>query len=502
MLLDSQSELVETTGDEGHRQRGPLRPEQLLSARQRQSRRLSGHRFRAIDTLFVVFAMSIYLQRSIDDAVLETPLADVIPVAVGGWMTWWLLRSFGLYRLGRSEDIVAHLAQVFAAALLGAGVAVLVQWIVPAEHIGRADVLELMAICGGGLVILHATWCALVARWRSGGWLTPNLVVVGATDHAEDLISSAIERRDMNILGIFDDRPARAPRSLRGVPVLGTTEALLRHRVMPYVDLIVVTIDPTATARVRQIVAQLSVLPNRVTLLFDDSATDRRSAAIEQLADAPLEPLHPTADAARRAFAKRIQDLAISVPILIAAAPFLAMIALAVRLDSPGPIFFRQRRHGFNNEEIVVWKFRTMRQHATDATAARAERQVTAGDHRVTRVGRFLRKTSLDEVPQLFNVITGEMSLVGPRPHAIGMKTREVESAQLVAEYAHRHRIKPGMTGWAAIKGSRGPMHDPEDVSRRVALDVDYIEHQSFWLDLKIMLMTLPSMFGDRHAVR
>jgi lipopolysaccharide/colanic/teichoic acid biosynthesis glycosyltransferase len=170
-----------------------------------------------------------------------------------------------------------------------------------------------------------------------------------------------------------------------------------------------------------------------------------------------------------------------------------------VRIDSKGPVFFRQRRHGFNNEEIVVWKFRSMR---ADAADARAERQVSANDDRVTRVGRFLRKSSLDELPQLINVVRGEMSLVGPRPHAIGMKTGEVESARLVAEYAHRHRIKPGMTGWAAIKGSRGPLHAPAEVQRRVALDVDYIARQSFWLDLRIMLMTVPGLLGDRAGIR
>ena len=152
------------------------------------------------------------------------------------------------------------------------------------------------------------------------------------------------------------------------------------------------------------------------------------------------------------------------------------MIALAIRIDSRGPVFFRQRRQGFNNEEISVWKFRTMRHETADPQAVR---QVTADDDRVTRIGRFLRKTSLDELPQLFNVIVGEMSLVGPRPHAIGMKTGDIESAELVAEYAHRHRIKPGMTGWAAINGSRGPLHEAEEVSRRVALDVGYIERQS-----------------------
>jgi lipopolysaccharide/colanic/teichoic acid biosynthesis glycosyltransferase len=140
-----------------------------------------------------------------------------------------------------------------------------------------------------------------------------------------------------------------------------------------------------------------------------------------------------------------------------------------------------------------------MRVEAADATASR---QVSADDDRVTRVGRIIRRTSLDELPQILNVLKGEMSLVGPRPHAIGMKTGEVESARLVAEYAHRHRMKPGMTGWAAIKGSRGPVDTPELVKRRVALDVEYIERQSFWFDLYIIAMTIPCLLGDRQAVR
>src|SRR6201999_2076526 len=165
----------------------------------------------------------------------------------------------------------------------------------------------------------------------------------------------------------------------------------------------------------------------------------------------------------RRALNKRAQDLVVGCAALAVASPVMALIALAIRLDSPGPIFFRQRRHGFNNEDIVVWKFRSMHDAMRDE---KASRQVSRGDDRVTRVGRFIRKTSLDELPQLLNVLRGEMSLVGPRPHAIGMKTGHVESARLVAVYAHRHRIKPGMTGWAAVNGSRGPLHTAQDVRR------------------------------------
>jgi exopolysaccharide biosynthesis polyprenyl glycosylphosphotransferase len=281
--------------------------------------------------------------------------------------------------------------------------------------------------------------------------------------------------------------------------VLGNVETLVTHRITPFVDLIVVAVDPEATRRVREIAAKLAVLPNEVTLVVEPDGSQARRAVIDRLDESPLATLSGATDLERKAFAKRLQDLAISVPVLILISPLLAVLALLVKLDSRGPVFFRQRRHGFNNEEIVVWKFRTMR---TETTDARAEQQVTANDVRVTRVGRILRATSLDELPQLINVVRGEMSLVGPRPHAIGMKTGEVESARLVAEYAHRHRMKPGMTGWAAINGSRGPLHEPAEVQRRVALDVDYIARQSFWLDVWIMVMTVPSLLGDRSAVR
>jgi len=200
-----------------------------------------------------------------------------------------------------------------------------------------------------------------------------------------------------------------------------------------------------------------------------------------------------------RVAAKRAQDLVVGTIALVLLAPVMLLTALAVKLDSPGPVFFRQRRHGFHNEEILVWKFRSMRREAADASAAR---QVAADDDRVTRVGRIIRRTSLDELPQLFNVLKGEMSLVGPRPHAIGMKTGDIESAALVAYYAHRHRMKPGMTGWAAIHGSRGPVDTPELVRERVRLDVEYIERQSFRLDLYIMLMTVPCLLGDTEVAR
>ncbi len=482
---------------EARARRGPFRPEVWLNARQRHASRLAAHWFRSFDALAVIALTLACAAAASPSGLISAPLSVVLPFAVGAVALLAALKASGVYGFSRNRRLVVHMGLVSAAAA-GAGlIAVLLAAILaPASLIGPVLVwtgLNLIVLYG-----LHMVWCDRVRRWRADGTLTPNVVVVGATKHAEKLIREALQRRDLNVLGVFDDRLARSPDSVEGVPVLGDTEALLTHRMTPYVDHIVLAVDPAARERVRDLMRRLGGLPNEVTLLVDPKAAEDRNAALEKLARAPLASLN-NPDPDRAAFNKRLQDLVIGGLMLIGLMPVLAVVALMVRLDSPGPILFRQRRHGFNNEEIVVWKFRSMRHEAADATASR---QVTADDDRITRVGRFLRATSLDELPQLINVLKGEMSLVGPRPHAIGMKTGQIESARLVAEYAHRHRIKPGMTGWAAIKGSRGPLHTAAEVRRRVQLDVDYVERQSFWLDLWIMAVTVPVLLGDRVAIR
>ncbi|MFC3076979.1 exopolysaccharide biosynthesis polyprenyl glycosylphosphotransferase [Phenylobacterium terrae] len=409
------------------------------------------------------------------------------------------LGVFKAYQFGWREGLRLHLARV-ATGILLAGCATMLA-LVPFMPVPAAGgfVLAWTGWTALTLLALHGLWWAAIRRWRRNGRLTPNIVVVGATEAADRLIAAVLKSREANVLGVFDDRLARAPGDVRGVRVLGDTRAMLGHRIMPYVDRIVITVPPGARDRVRQLMGRLRVLPNEIALLVEGGDAAGEAADFARIADVPLATISGIPRDAWRAFNKRAQDLVIGAIALILAAPLMLLIALAIRLDSPGPVMFRQRRHGFNNEEIVVWKFRSMRHDKADPKAAQ---QVMAGDERVTRVGRFIRRTSLDELPQLFNVLAGEMSLVGPRPHAVGMKTGDVESARLVAEYAHRHRMKPGMTGWAAIHGSRGPVDTPEAVRRRVALDVAYIERQSFWLDLYIMAMTIPCLLGDRAAVR
>jgi exopolysaccharide biosynthesis polyprenyl glycosylphosphotransferase len=183
---------------------------------------------------------------------------------------------------------------------------------------------------------------------------------------------------------------------------------------------------------------------------------------------------------------------------LICAAPVMLAVALAVKLDSKGPIFFKQRRYGFNNELIEIYKFRSIYAEQTDADATK---QVSKNDRRVTRVGRFIRKTSLDELPQLINVVFfGNLSLVGPRPHAINAKAAEHLYDEAVDGYFARHRVKPGITGWAQIHGWRGETDSQEKIQRRVEHDLFYIENWSLLLDIIILLRTPLAVFHMNNA--
>ncbi len=476
--------------------RGPFRPSRLVPVRSRLELRHVTRTFRLIDTAIIVLASLVVARFMAVDGLFNLTLGQTLPLVVSATLLVWGLRVTDTYGFALREGVTRHFIRVCAAlSLAGLPLALL--------DLFRPGVAEMTAVwfAGGSvaLLLLHGLWWNIVCDWRRQGKLTPNIVIVGATDAARKLIETALATREVAVLGVFDDRLGRAPKEIAGVPVLGDTSDLLGHKIMPYVDRIVIAVNPSAQPRIRQLIDRLRVLPNDVSLVLDSGGEDGRQRALSRIADSQLAQVSGEPADIQRAGVKRIQDLVVGGTALALGWPLMVAVAIAIRLDSPGPIFFRQRRHGFNNEEILVWKFRSMRAEAADFAAVQ---QVRAGDDRVTRVGRFIRKTSLDELPQLFNVITGEMSLVGPRPHAVGMKTGQTESARLVAEYAHRHRMKPGMTGWAAINGSRGPVDTPELVRTRVALDIEYIERQNFWFDLYIMAMTIPCLLGDRDAVR
>jgi putative colanic acid biosynthesis UDP-glucose lipid carrier transferase len=203
----------------------------------------------------------------------------------------------------------------------------------------------------------------------------------------------------------------------------------------------------------------------------------------EQAGDLPYVTTVLKPIAGWAALLKRAEDLILASLLFVTALPAIALIALAIKLDSKGPVLFRQRRNGYNHRVIEVLKFRTMTVLEDGDTIV----QATRNDARVTAVGRFLRRTSLDELPQLVNVLRGEMSLVGPRPHALAHNTHY---GDLVEHYANRHRVKPGITGWAQVHGFRGETKNPQTMAQRIRYDLEYIDNWSIWLDVKILVMT------------
>ncbi|HEX4504195.1 MAG TPA: exopolysaccharide biosynthesis polyprenyl glycosylphosphotransferase [Alphaproteobacteria bacterium] len=194
---------------------------------------------------------------------------------------------------------------------------------------------------------------------------------------------------------------------------------------------------------------------------------------------------------------KSLEDFCLGAALTFFFAPLMGFIALAIWIDSSGPIFFKQKRHGYRHREIEVFKFRTMRVEKLDYACAE---QTKRGDPRITRVGRFLRKSSLDELPQLLNVVRGEMSLVGPRPHAVNMRTAQKLSHEIVPTYAHRHCVKPGITGWAQINGHRGALDAEEQLVNRVNYDMDYIRKWSVGFDIAILFKTIFHVVDTKNA--
>jgi len=469
--------------------RGPLRPERLQSVRNRVSGAGLARLFQAGD------AAALMLASFVAGRLTELPKVMWIGAPL---LAVLLLVSTGAYAMSSRERSRRRFGRLMIAAAAAGGGAGTVCGIMDPTFpaIGCAIWVAAAAVA---LCVTHVAWGSILKALRQRGQLTPNLIIVGGTAAAQRLIRRALKTRDVNILGVFDDRRDRVGPEVCGVPVLGKTADLIDHRILPYVDRIVITVPPKANARIAQLLERLAPIPNPISLLLDDTDDETETQAIGRIADFDLMHVSGAAERSGYLAAKRAMDLILSVMGLIALTPLLAAVAIAIRLDSPGPVFFRQRRHGYMNEEFLVWKFRSMRVETTDH---KATRQVTANDDRVTKVGKFIRKTSLDELPQIFNIITGEMSIVGPRPHAIGMLSGGAEASKLVETYAHRHRIKPGLTGWAAVNGSRGPVDTAEDVRRRVALDLEYVERRSFWLDVAIILRTAPCLLGDSGAVR
>jgi len=343
----------------------------------------------------------------------------------------------------------------------------------------------------GALAVERVILAQFVALLVSAGRLQQRAVIVGGGAIGADLLRELgkNDEAEVQLLGVFDDRSdERSPNTVEGYPKLGNVDDLVDFARSTRVDLVIFALPISAEQRILQMLRKLWVLPIDIRLAAHANRLRFRPRSYSYVGKVPVLDLFdkPMADwdiVIKQAFDRIAGALA-----LAALSPILAATALAIKLDSRGPVFFKQKRFGFNNELIEVYKFRSMYVDQLDPTAAKL---VTRDDPRVTRVGRFIRKTSIDELPQLINVVfKGNLSLVGPRPHAVHAKAADRQYDEVVDGYFARHRVKPGITGWAQVNGWRGETDTPEKIQQRVEHDLYYIENWSILLDLYILAIT------------
>lgn len=438
----------------------------------------------AFDLFAVVAASAIAKWAYVDLFLGSDQHIDIYLAAglIGAAIAFMSLRNQNFYTFdmlasmrGQIRRILVGLAMT-ALILIGAAYAFKIS-----AHFSRGWFISWFALSAVLLFSGHFVVVRLLRRWMRAGFFGRNIAIYGGGEIARRLIERLTFKKDgPRLVGVFDDFPAEGASR---VVIAGGLSDLISLAQAERVDEVVIAIPLSQDRRIGRLVEELAVLPADIRLCPDLTAFRMRPVGIVnydgvpvlEIARRPLDHWGPVI--------KAFEDRVLAALLLLMVAPVLLLVAAAIRLDSEGPVLFRQRRHGFNHQVITVLKFRTMRV-AEDGPMVQQARQ---NDARVTRVGRFLRRTSLDELPQLINVLRGDMSLVGPRPHALA---HNEHFSSLVEHYARRHRMKPGITGWAQVNGLRGETDTPEKMRRRIEHDLYYIENWSLWFDIRILALT------------
>jgi putative colanic acid biosysnthesis UDP-glucose lipid carrier transferase len=322
-----------------------------------------------------------------------------------------------------------------------------------------------------------------------------SVVVVGANDVGLKF-AGVVERHPnlfMAVRGFFDDRTdERIPAAMRH-PMLGKTDELAQYVRQHGIKMIFISQPISAQPRIRKLIDELQDTTASVYFLPDVYIFDLMQARFDNVGGMPVIAICETPFMGLNSTIKRASDIVLASLILLLLAPLMLVVAIAVKMSSPGPVIFRQRRYGLYGDDIIVYKFRSMTVMENGATVTQAQRN----DGRVTRIGGFLRRTSLDELPQFVNVLQGRMSIVGPRPHAVA---HNEQYRKVIKGYMLRHKVKPGITGWAQVNGLRGETATLDKMEARIQYDLDYLRNWSLWLDLWIVLKTVKVVLTRENA--
>jgi putative colanic acid biosynthesis UDP-glucose lipid carrier transferase len=412
-------------------------------------------------------------------------------------LTIMVFRAARLYQPWRGANFMRLVRRVFLNWLVIVAILMMLGYVTKTSlYFSRKVLLTWWVTVPLALVVLRLQvfWGL---RWlRQQGRNSRTVVIAGAGDLGRRLARNVVETPwlGMRLLGFFDDRvTGDIHLDHQSYPVLGSLDDMIGFVKAQQIVMVYLALPLRAEERLRRVVESLQDTTASVYYAPDVFIFSLLSATLTDLRGIPLIALWETPFFGVNGWLKRAEDLVLASLILILVSPLLVLIALGVKLTSPGPVIFKQRRYGLDGSEIMVYKFRTMKVCEDGQTIA----QTVKDDSRVTSLGRWLRRTSLDELPQFVNVLTGSMSIVGPRPHAVA---HNEYYRRLIPGYMLRHKVRPGLTGWAQINGWRGETETLEKMEKRVEYDLDYLRRWSIWFDLKIILLTIFRGFRDSHA--
>jgi putative colanic acid biosynthesis UDP-glucose lipid carrier transferase len=447
---------------------------------------------RMVDSLAVALMLQVSVwSREVvwDDSYTMLACASVL-------VTLLMFEAVNLYVPRRGAQIFSELKALFLGWGLTAGLLLSVSFLIHKEDVFARDAVVLwLLVTPFVLASMHMGGRTCLRFFRSLGYNQRTAVIVGAGDLGVQLAQRILDAEWMGVklLGFVDDSNDNKSGESLPLPVLGSTRGLMTLVNKQKIDRVYIALPMRAETKMINLVESLKDTAATVYLVPDIFIFDLLVSRLMDVDGMPVVSLCETPHQGPFGFVKRIEDLLLTTTILLLITPLLVLISIAIKLTSPGPVIFKQRRYGLDGEEFLVWKFRSMSVCEEGAQAV----QATRNDARVTPLGGFLRRTSLDELPQFINVLQGSMSVVGPRPHPIALNE---EYRKRIQGYMWRHKVKPGITGWAQVNGYRGETDTLEKMEKRIALDLDYIRNWSLWMDVKIVVMTIFKGFTHPNA--
>ena len=418
--------------------------------------------------------------------------AALIYQAISGWM--------GAYRVTARIGGPTHTARAIGAWTLTFAILLALAFVLKiSDSYSRVWAISWFLGTPVIILVLRVTLGQWLTRRAAQGQFAFRTVIVGLSSQARELaeVLCQTSNNELEFLGFIDDQGSPSPADRDGSDVLGDIEYLTQLIRAGHVDQVIFALPESSQERFPRLLDQLALTPVRAYVSPFPLTQHIRDRNVLPISGIPMVEVLSTPISGSPRILKGLEDWVLGSLMLLFVAPLMLLISVAIKIDSRGPVFFKQKCQGYNDSLIEVWKFRTMYEHCADPSGVN---QTTSNDPRVTRVGRFLRRSSLDELPQLFNILNGTMSLVGPRPHTPGDKAEGRKFEVVVDRYAARHRVKPGITGLAQVSGWRGETDTVEKIEQRVKYDLYYIEHWSLWLDIWILGKTLWTVLKGENA--